>query len=87
MKRTHAAVKSILFIRRVFFWICLDLIEMMERGFNCSDIFLTLSGFKNYKVMTFKTKLDLNKLPQNSLDWHKNDKIDKTLINFLEICE
>jgi len=59
----------------------------MEGHFNLLDTFLTLDGFKNCKVVAFKTKFDLNKFPQNLLDWHKNDKIDKTLINFLKICE
>ena len=75
------------FIRKIFFWICLEIIEMLDGCFNLLDAFLTLDGFKNYKAMAFKIKFDLNKLPQNLLDWCENDKIDKTLINFLKIYE
>ena len=60
---------------------------MLEGHFNLLDVFLMLEGFKNCKVMAFKFKFDLNKLPQNLLDWCENEKIDKTLINFLKICE
>ena len=73
------------FIRKIFFWICLETIKTLEGHFNLLDTFLTLDGFKNYKVMAFKIKFDLNKLPQNLLDWHENDKIDKIVINFLKI--
>ena len=58
---------------------------MLEGHFNLLDTFLTLDGFKNYKVMTFEIKFDLNELPQNLLDWHENDKIDKIVIIFLKI--
>ena len=60
---------------------------MLEGYFNLLDAFLMLDGFKNYKVMMFKIKFDLNELPQNLLDWHENDKIDKIVINFLKIYE
>ena len=60
---------------------------MLEGHFNLLDTFLTLDGFKNHKVMAFKIKFDLNKLPQNLLDWCENDKIDKIVINFLKICK
>ena len=73
------------FIRKIFFWICLEIIKTLEGYFNLLDIFLMLDGFKNYKVMAFETKFDLNKLPQNLLDWHENDKIDKIVIIFLKI--
>ena len=75
------------FIRKFFFWICLETIETLEGHFNLLDTFLTLDGFKNYKVMAFKIKFDLNKLPQNLLDWHENEKIDMIVINFLKIYE
>ena len=75
------------FIRKIFFWICLETIKTLEGCFYLLDTFLTLDGFKNCKVMVFKTKFDLNKFPQNLLDWCKNDKIDKALVNFLKICE
>ena len=57
---------------------------MLEGCFNLLDTFLTLDGFKNCKVMAFKIKFDLNKLPQSLLDWCENDKIDKIVINFFE---
>ena len=60
---------------------------MMEGCFNLLDAFLTLDGFKNCKVVSFKMKFDLNKFPQNSLDWHENEKFDKIIVNFLKICE
>ena len=50
--------------RRIFFWICLETIKTMEGHFNLLDVFLTLDGFKNYKVMMFKIKFDLNDCPQ-----------------------
>ena len=75
------------FIRRVFFWICLETIETLEGHFNLLDTFLTLDGFKNYKVAAFKIKFDLNEFPQNLLDWHENEKIDEIVINFLKIYE
>ena len=67
---------------------CLVLIKTMEGCFNFLDKILMLDGFKNYKVMLFKTKSDHNKFPQKLLfDWHKDAKIDKTLISFLKICD
>ena len=60
---------------------------MLEGHFNLLDTFLTLDGFKNHKVMALKIEFDLNKLPQNLLDWHENDKIDKIVIIFLKICK
>ena len=60
---------------------------MLEGCFNLLDAFLTLDGFKNYKVMLFKIKFDLNKFPQNSLDWHENEEFDKIIVNFLKIYE
>ena len=73
--------------RRIFFWICLEIIKTMEGHFNLLDTFLTLDGFKNYKVVLFKMKFDLNKFPQNLLDWHENGKFDEIVINFLKIYE
>ena len=55
------------FIRKIFFWICLEIIKMLEGHFNLLDTFLTLDGFKNYKVMVFEIKFDLNESPQNLL--------------------
>ena len=60
---------------------------MLEGCFNLLDAFLTLDGFKNYKVMSFEIKFDLNKFPQNLLDWYENEKLDKIVINFLKIHE
>jgi len=62
------------FIRRIFFWICLETIETLEGHFNLLDTFLMLDGFKNCKVVAFKIEFDLNEFPQNLLDWHKNEK-------------
>ena len=86
------------FIRRFFFWICLETIKTLDGCFNLLDAFLTLEGFKNckivtfltlegcknYKVVMFKSKIDLNDFPQKLLDWYENEKIDKTLIIFLK---
>ena len=58
---------------------------MLDGHFNLLDTFLTLDGFKNCKVMVFKIKFDLNESPQNLIDWHENEKIDKIVINFLKI--
>ena len=66
---------------------CLKIIKMLEGHFNLLDAFLTLDGFKNCKVMLFKMKFDLNKFPQNSLDWCENGKLVKIIINFLKIYE
>ena len=60
---------------------------MLEGHFNLLDAFLMLDGFKNHKVMMFEIEFDLNKLPQNLLDWHENDKIDKIVIIFLKIYQ
>ena len=60
---------------------------MLEGHFNLLDTFLTLDGFKNYKVMLFKMTFDLNKFPQNLLNWYENGKFDKIVINFLKTCE
>ena len=87
MKQNLCGNQVIFFIRKIFFWICLEIIEMLEGCFNLLDTFLTLEGFKNYKVMVFKFKFDLNKLPQNLLDWYENEKNDKTLIIFLKTCD
>ena len=87
MKQNSCGNQVNFFIRKIFFWICLEIVEMLKGHFNLLDAFLTLDGFKNYKVMTFKIKFDLNKLPQNSLDWCENDKINKIVINFLKIHE
>ena len=74
MKQNSCGNQVIFFIRKIFFWICLEIIEMLEGHFNLLDAFLTLDGFKNCKVVAFKIKFDLNKFPQNLLDWHKNEK-------------
>ena len=43
------------FIRKIFFWICLEIIKMLDGHFNLLDAFLTLEGFKNHKIMMFLT--------------------------------
>ena len=87
MKQNLCGNQVIFFIRKIFFWICLEIIETLEGHFNLLDTFLTLEGFKNYKVMVFKFKFDLNKLPQNLLDWCENEKNDEIVINFLKTYE
>ena len=87
MKQNSCGNQVNFFIRKIFFWICLETIETLEGCFNLLDTFLMLDRFKNHKVMMFKIKFDLNEFPQNLLDWHENGKFDKIIVNFLKICE
>ena len=75
------------FIRKFFFWICLEMIDMMEGHVNLLNVILMLDGHKNHKDATFDRKIDLNKFPQNLLNWHENEKFDKIVIVFLKTYE
>ena len=60
----------------------------MEGHFNLLDAFLTLDGFKNYKVMVIKIKFDLNNYPQQSFEIGvKLKKLIKFLLIFLKTYE
>ena len=67
-------------LEKKFFWICLESFATMDGCNNWSDIVFLLDGFKNCKDAKFKTRFDLNNRPQLLLDWHENDKNDKTLV-------
>ena len=76
------------FNRRIFFWICLEIIKMMEGHFNLLDTFLTLDGFKNCKVMVIKIKFDLNNCPQQLFEiGMKLKELIKLLLIFLKTYE
>ena len=74
--------------RRIFFWICLEMIKMMEGHFNLLDTFLMLDRFKNHKVVVFKIKFDLNNSPQQLLEiGMKMKKLIRFSSIFLKTCE
>ena len=60
----------------------------MEGHFNLLDAFLTLDGFKNFKVMVIKTKFDFNDYPQQLFEiGMKFKELIKFLLTFLKTYE